>query len=80
MFKAAEVLRNVLNHPEPMDYRCEGREIIDELIYRRRWCHLIGIGTLCQQTPIIIPKKGTAQPGDAFEDADFEPRFEIAKI
>jgi hypothetical protein len=41
---------------------------------------LIGIGTLCQKTPIIIPKKRTAQPGDAFEDADFEPGFEIAKF
>jgi hypothetical protein len=58
ILKAAELLRNVLSHTEPMDYRCEDKLIIDELIYRRCWSHLIiGLGTLLfQKTPIINPK------------------------
>jgi hypothetical protein len=35
------------------------------------------LDSLPQKTPIITPKKRTVQPGDAFEDTDFKPRFEI---
>jgi hypothetical protein len=32
---------------------------------------LDGIDPVCQETPIITPKKGTVQPGDAFESYRF---------
>jgi hypothetical protein len=41
---------------------------------------LIGLDSLFQKTPIITPKKGTVQPGDAFEDTAFQPWFEIVKF
>jgi hypothetical protein len=34
---------------------------------------------VCQKTP-IIPKKRTVHPGDAFEDTNFKPEFEIVKF
>jgi hypothetical protein len=47
---------------------------------RWHWCHWIGLDSLFQKTPTITPTKRTVQPGDAFEDTAFEPRFEIVKF
>jgi hypothetical protein len=33
-----------------------------------------------KKNPLIIPQKWTIQPGDAFEDTAFKPRFEIVKF
>jgi hypothetical protein len=41
---------------------------------------LIDIDSLFQKTTIITPQKRTIQPGDAFEDTDFMPGFEIVNI
>jgi hypothetical protein len=29
--------------------------------------------------PVITPEKRTVEPGEAFEDTDLKPRFEIVK-
>jgi hypothetical protein len=51
-------------------------------VKRRHWCHLIGLefDSLFQKTPVIIPKKRTVHPGDAFENTAFQPVFEIVKF
>jgi hypothetical protein len=64
-----------------IDYRCENRIKVGKL-KRQHLCHLIGLDSLFQKTPIIIPKKKkrTVQPGDAYEDTAFKPGFENVKF
>jgi hypothetical protein len=40
----------------------------------------VDLDSLFQKTPIVISKKGTVQPGDAFEDIALQPGFEIVKF
>jgi hypothetical protein len=47
---------------------------------RQNWCRLVGLDSLFQKTPIITLKKGTFQPGAAFEDTAFKTGFEIVEF
>jgi hypothetical protein len=64
-----------------VEHRCEDRDRVGEFkLKRRHWCHLIGLDSLFQKTPVITPKKRSVQPGDALEDTAFKPGFEILKF
>ncbi len=38
------------------------------------------IDSLCQKTPIIIPKKRTFKPEDAIENTAFKPGLKVVKF
>jgi hypothetical protein len=63
-----------------IDYRCEDRKKVGELRGGTCSCHVRSLVSPFQETPIIIPKNQTVQPGDTFEDTDFKPGFEIVKF
>jgi hypothetical protein len=52
------------------DYRFEDRKK-SWRVKGQHWCHLTGIDSLFQNTPIISPKIWTVQPGDVFEVTTF---------